>query len=366
MRTVSFFIFYFKNMASSSLSSLQNPLASTMSRLMMNYILRDLSWRRRIYNHLKSSVFHNRRILIIFFTLIAIGANSFTFSKEPKILIPLSGRLGNQLFQLAASVQIKERTDSQVIWKENLYSKETDYRRTIFKEMPISSSERHACGWKTPKFLPKIARDCSNLNDILAQVEDCSVIKGLFQCADVAERGLSVVEKVLQKQELEYLGATERITTARNDALSGSALVAMHIRRGDYTKRFNRKLLEPLPIAYYKKAMKLMPPNSTFLVFSDDIKWCRGAFFEEKMAGTRIVYMRVINPIEALLTMAMADHHIIANSTFSWWAAFLYQRLQHIVVAPIPWYGPRVKDPFAILPDKWTIINITELETTST
>eukprot|EP00171_Calliarthron_tuberculosum_P016162 IDg16162t1 len=205
------------------------------------------------------------------------------------------------------------------------------------------SNKNAACKGHKITGLAHAGADCANLETALAQAQpyratSCTIIKGLFQCAKVAAQGRKAIVHVLEKQTQAIAHARSRIARFRKKEQPGTSLVAMHVRRGDYTKRFNQGLLEPLPIEYYRAAMRLLPygKNSTFLVFSDDINWCREQFVAAKVGVVRIHFVHVTDPIEALLTMALADHHIIANSTFSWWAAFLYDNTRKITVAPSP------------------------------
>lgn len=288
-----------------------------------------------------------------------------------KLIIPLSGRLGNQLFQLAAGDHLAKLSGARIGYIENLYSAETDYRGSIFNREPVYSSRSAACSGSKFDELPRASIDCSNIQSTLLRTHlrnssPCNIFQGLFQCAEVAAQGRMAVVHALQQQSSALKKAQNNIAHIRNHFARKAQLVAMHIRRGDYTKRFNRGLLEPLPISYYRAAMLRVPHgmNATFLIFSDDLRWCRQELAAEKAAGVNILFVRVLDPIEALLTMALADHHIIANSTFSWWAAFLYARKGQFVFAPRPWFGPRQKESLALIPDHWIQLDLNELEVT--
>jgi hypothetical protein len=104
---------------------------------------------------------------------------------------------------------------------------------------------------------------------------------------------------------------------------------------------------------YYKSAVQLMAqyvPRSTHFVFSDDIDWVRANL--DFPPGT--VYANASpSPVEDLFLMSRCQHHIIANSTFSWWAAWLSASPHKIVVAPRCWYVVEGQEPPGLIPDTW-------------
>ncbi len=106
--------------------------------------------------------------------------------------------------------------------------------------------------------------------------------------------------------------------------------VSIHVRRGDYVN--NPFYVDLCETDYYEKAIALFP-SSSFLVFSDDIEWCKGRFKGgefEFFHGTEI---------EDLNMMASCKHNIIANSSFSWWGAYLNPNPGKTIIAPEKWYA---------------------------
>jgi hypothetical protein len=134
--------------------------------------------------------------------------------------------------------------------------------------------------------------------------------------------------------------------------------VSLHVRRGDYTLAAEGKIA--LPIDYYIRAIstfeeRLIDP--TFFVFSDDM-----AFIKKNLPrNVRAVFVdHNDNSVshEDLRLMASCHHHIIANSTFSWWGAWLNPRLDKIVVAPKFWRLKAESYYPDLLPPDWTLIDI--------
>jgi hypothetical protein len=132
---------------------------------------------------------------------------------------------------------------------------------------------------------------------------------------------------------------------------SGKNIVSLHVRRGDYTLYPNHH-----PVCsdeYYQSAMgNFDMKNSIFLVFSDDIEWCK-----KKFEGDNFIFSDSNNPYVDLAIMSMCDHYIIANSSFSWWGAWLNRSEGKKVIAPSRWFGPAmIKDTSEIYCEEWKII----------
>jgi len=86
--------------------------------------------------------------------------------------------------------------------------------------------------------------------------------------------------------------------------------------------------------------MALLDPETTYLVFSDDIAWCKSNF-----SRGRVVFIDGMNALGSLFLMASCSDHIIANSTFSWWGAWLGRNPYKRVVAPAHWFAGDLANP---------------------
>lgn len=126
-------------------------------------------------------------------------------------------------------------------------------------------------------------------------------------------------------------------------------IVSIHIRRGDYL-RFT-DIHTPCSVGYYNEAMKIMIEKigdfHTYFV-SDDIEWCRKTFDGHSS------FSKYTDEIDDLILMVNCDHNIIANSSFSWWGAYLNDNPNKIVIGPKKWFGPRgSQDQEDIIPSNW-------------
>ena len=126
--------------------------------------------------------------------------------------------------------------------------------------------------------------------------------------------------------------------------------VAIHVRRGDYLKY--REHHPTCSLEYYKKAMNLFK-GKKFMIFTDDKDWCKKYF---DLHNTVISTQEKAE--EDLQLMSLCSHHIIANSSFSWWGAWLSNKKGSIVVAPEKWFGPSywTHDTKDLYLDNWKII----------
>jgi hypothetical protein len=128
--------------------------------------------------------------------------------------------------------------------------------------------------------------------------------------------------------------------------------VAVHVRRNDYLTASPLTAFGTCEPAYYDCAMALMRSwiaAPQFQIFSDDPEWCLQHFTG---ADVKIVSTSGGDAGDDLAAMARCRHHIIANSSLSWWGAWLGSETRSIVIAPMPWYSqsPRAQD---LIPDNW-------------
>lgn len=120
---------------------------------------------------------------------------------------------------------------------------------------------------------------------------------------------------------------------------------SMHIRRGDYLNL--TKEYEQLQIDYYHRAMDITK-SKHYLIVSDDIPWC-----ERNFIGNQFQFSKADEVTDIALQIA-CENNIIANSSFSWWGAFLNKNPSKIIVAPQKWFGPALNhNTVDLLPSKW-------------
>ena len=144
-------------------------------------------------------------------------------------------------------------------------------------------------------------------------------------------------------------------------ARCGGTPVSLHVRRGDYVNdpknavRFN--VCSPEYFAKAAQRIQAQAADMKLVVFSDDVEWVRenmpmteGALF---ISGRPDANGNPLRPSDEMTLMAACQHHIISNSTFSWWGAYLNPRTDKIVVAPQRWNNSPEFHHRNIAPEGW-------------
>ena len=137
--------------------------------------------------------------------------------------------------------------------------------------------------------------------------------------------------------------------------------VSVHVRRGDYANDPKTNIVHgTLSNEYYDKAfmlIKKLVKDPRFFIFSDDIGWVRNNIVFP-FPATYIDWNDDKTAFEDLRLMSLCKHHIIANSTFSWWGAWLSQNPKKIAIAPLKWFNTKKSstDTRDVIPDSWISI----------
>lgn len=162
-------------------------------------------------------------------------------------------------------------------------------------------------------------------------------------------------EKILQS--FTFPESLDEKNIQLTNRLKNSKAVSCHVRRGDYLKEPEMCVCTP---QYYVRAITEMNQRvnpDLYVVFSDDIPWCRENLMG--LIGNREVvfvdWNRKENSFRDMQLMSLCKHNIIANSSFSWWGAWLNQNESKVVIAPSVWMNkPIVNDPIC---ENWIRIN---------
>jgi len=136
--------------------------------------------------------------------------------------------------------------------------------------------------------------------------------------------------------------------------INNSNSVCLHVRRDDYVSNpLLQKYHGNLTPEYYNKAINSICDrvnDPEFFIFSDEPEWCKRNIITNRPH----TYVDINGPDKApedLRLMSACNHFIIANSSFSWWAAWFAEKAGTIIIAPKRWY--RKKDEGDIVPKRW-------------
>lgn len=239
------------------------------------------------------------------------------------------GRLGNQLFQIASTYGIASKNNEAFGLNDWPYSKYFDYKfpkAKITNFIPIKEKNYHFDAYELK----------GNNYDL----------SGYFQSPKYWENCEKEVRSLFNFKEDFYLNCLKRLPD------NGKKHIAIHVRRGDYVGNPSHF---QLTISYYIQAIHYMPKwwECNLIFFSDDINFCKWHF----SCLPNTFFMSGGSDIEDLCTMSACHHFVIANSSFSWWAAYLGERRGSIVVRPNEHFSgaqlrKNIKD---LYPEHWIV-----------
>jgi len=252
------------------------------------------------------------------------------FPSKTYVTCDIRGGLGNQLFQIATTLAYA--------WDHHVIPIFPDLNRSevrisnnkdqIFSRLHAPKSSNFfqssflESNWHTPETIP---------------FQQNQKLFGYFQSWQYFHHHREQLLSTLapSSEILRYL------SEKYEELILNTKTVSIHVRTFNETLH-NSKHHPFLGLDYYKKAIEHYPADSIFVVFSDRIQWCKQNF---ATLGKQFVFIEGNDPVQDLFLMSMMKHHIIANSTYSWWGAYLNKNQDKIVIAPSSWMHPDV-DPF--------------------
>lgn len=326
-------------------------------------------------------------ITIAFLVISYTNLSKFFWNAQPVILQPVGG-LGNQLFQFSAAYALARNRNSYLYiclpndWKNSM----KDEHLTQF-----DANDRSILLWafdiSYEKVVMKSKIDCKNMeNDLKIKVfaDEMALLSsdtiatgkmvflsGYFESETFFK---SYKKEIRQQLTLKPMISDELEIAmyAFASAISTTESVAVHVRRRDFNSVSDYRVL---PISYYQVAINKMKieysrraagKSLTFFVFSDDIDQVK-LDFEIIAENFVFVSNKDLSRLADFMLMIMCEHIIIANSTFSWWAAYLNKHENNIVIAPMPKFSKQNRsfnEQYAQIyggkltyPDKWLTIN---------
>lgn len=291
------------------------------------------------------------------------------------ICVRLNGGLGNQLFQYATGRALALRHGCELLLDTSPLQAtarhvtprpfELDHFRHQAR-VATAAETRHLAWlhrvpalshWVTPwRMYVERGR---GYNASFAELPDKTYLVGYWQ---TSRYFASVAGQIAA--ELSASRPLSPASEAVAEAMSRGPSVALHVRRGDYiTLASAASLHGALGLPYYEAALQRVREQvqgARYFVFSDDIAWCRERL---PLGAAEAVYVGHNTGADAwqdLLLMSSCRHHIIANSSFSWWGAWLadqrYGASGHVVIAPARWFaGLPSEDPSDRFPAHWVV-----------
>lgn len=159
--------------------------------------------------------------------------------------------------------------------------------------------------------------------------------------------------------EFSFREKIEGINKELAEQIQNCNSISIHIRRGDYVSNKLTNIMHGVcGIDYYLNAVKYISKNVEqphFYVFSDEPEWARENL-KTSFPMTFVTHNSGQNDFEDMRLLILCKHHIIANSSFSWWGAWLCRNENKIVIAPKKWFNEYKADTKDLYPDEWIIL----------
>lgn len=245
------------------------------------------------------------------------------------------GHLGNQMFQYATTLAVAKRLDTEACCPLHGPSNCRSRIADCFKLGGVQDDYlKSGYVYKEPSFT-------FNENVFELDPNQNWNLHGYFQ----SEKYFKDIRNDLL-EEFTFHDEIMEASLNRIQPVSSLHKTSLHVRRTDYLN--HPDIHTTLSQEYWEKAFDILKPEC-IIVFSDDIDWCREVFI-----GDQYAFSSGKNPYEDLCMMFMCDQHIMANSTFSWWASWLSGNKS---VAPKNWFGPKAEyDCSDLFCDDWILL----------
>lgn len=277
------------------------------------------------------------------------------------IISKLSGGLGNQLFQYAIGRALAIKKHTRLLLDDSFYASESnkklqrtlllkkfnvkyeiatldDINKVLYTKNYIRAFKRHILRKKTPYFLEN--KICEKEMYFDSNIHKCNknvYLEGYWPnenyFIEIREILLAEIKLLQQYVSNEYLSVKKNIENSANT-------ISIHIRRGDYVNDGTYQIFGLCTLEYYYNAISYITQhieNPNFHIFTDDVFWVEENF--KTKFPLKIISSPLLNDYEELEIMSLCKHNIIANSTFSWWGAWLNENPTKIVIAPQKWYN---------------------------
>ncbi len=261
------------------------------------------------------------------------------------------GRLGNNLFQYALGRVLSEKHQVPLVLDGSWFNEEGWSQVNCLKLLPgpasgkarvvrrcsigmrtlLKLTGKHYWEYRKVPILRENEGDHSFNSRFLEAPADCMLF-GYFQSPSYFHGHESALRDELSTRDLGLERGFENLA----ERLKYPSSVAVHVRRSDYVGNPN---LDLCGIEYYLRSIKQMREakgDARFFIFSDDPAWCADHLSHDDVEI--IGHHEVVSPLVDLHLMSLAGNHIIANSSFSWWAAWLGKKQGQRVLMPPQWF----------------------------
>lgn len=289
------------------------------------------------------------------------------------IIIKLQGGLGNQMFQYAFASVLALKNKTKVKIEGSIFERvektpgftPRKFELAIFKNQydwvseSVLNSFRHLS--KINKVKKKLGLNYPNIysepsfdfQTVALSIKSPVYLKGYFQSYKYFI-GHELFIQQLFSFPIDKLDETNKHLLIQ---IKNSNTIAIHIRRGDYVSdKMTAEYHGSCSLDYYLEAIKLLASKNkdfSLVFFSDDSDWVKEQFNDLPYPKIVVDYNKEENSWIDMLLMSCCKHNIIANSSFSWWAAWLNENPEKKVIAPKKWFKTKDLNNQIVLPEEW-------------
>jgi hypothetical protein len=280
------------------------------------------------------------------------------------IIVRFKAGLGNQMFQYCfyKSLKLEKKFNNIEVKLDtsyyNQYKEQFGYElfhgyelgKVFNIEENLISSEDYYNFLCKNQYIYYPERFFNHDNDIF-NFSDNVVFDGYWQTEKYFENILDVI-----RSDFTFKNELTLNNESTAEKMKNENSISMHVRRGDYVYNpYNAELYGNIcTLEYYNKAINILKgkiSNPVFYVFSDDINWIKNNLFIEN--AIYIDWNEGVNSYIDMQLMSCCKHNIIANSTFSWWGAWLNSNEDKIIIAPNKWFQNPNMNTCDLLPKDW-------------
>lgn len=276
------------------------------------------------------------------------------------IVIKLIGGLGNQLFQYAAAKSLANKINTELVVDIRDLTKYKLHKYGAFNRLNINIKFLSKLQVQWSKLLLKIYKklklkkiyleDGLNFNPDFFSIKNNTYLEGYFQ----SEKYFSSMVNDLRDEFKPRYPLSDKNLDFLNK-INNSNGVALHVRRGDYVSDLNTLNIHGVCCQdYYHSAINLVIEkisNPFFYIFSDEVDWVKKNISLPN--EVEFVTGNIENPEIDLFLMQNCKHFILANSSFSWWGAWLSENEKKLVIVPTPWFDSNIYNSQDICPPEW-------------
>jgi len=292
------------------------------------------------------------------------------------VIVNIIGGLGNQMFQYAFGYALARELKTDLVLDVTDFSGYSLHNgfelEKVFDIRNESATDKQlrkvfGLGWRQRKrivlsdrfhfhkFYSSIYKEKShNFNSDVFDLKEGKYFHGYWQ---TEKYFLKYADEI--KHKFSFLGEMNAVNKEIANKISKENSVSLHVRRGDYiSDKKNHSIHGFCGLEYYQNAINYIASNvkgPVFYVFSDDVSWVH----KNLKLSFEVVYVDINSGDDSyrdMQLMSMCRHHIIANSSFSWWGGWLGSNASKIVVSPKQWFVSENIDYSDVIPDTWVRI----------